>query len=154
MISYDDSVIWQNKRYKSEKLRCYNLYKSDKNVEDYLLLDLTKYQRSVFSQFRCGILPLEIETGRFRNIELQNRLCQICKTEVEDEIHFLLTCTAYTEPRKKLFKKALEFNHLFAIQDDFEKFTFLMSNLSKPVIKFLTSAIATRTKLLTVTITH
>ena len=105
MISYEDSVIWQNKRYKSEKLRYYNLYKSDKNVEDYLLLDLTKYQRSVFSQFRCGILPLEIETGRFRNIELQNRLCEICKTEVEDEIHFLLTCTAYTEPRKKSYSK-------------------------------------------------
>ena len=150
IISHDDSVDWQNKRYKSEKLRYYNLYKSDKNVEDYLLLDLSRYQRSVFAQYRCGILPLQIEIGRFRNVELPNRLCQICNTEVEDEIHLLLTCTAYTEPRVKMFRKALELNHSFEIEDDFEKFTFLMSNLQKPVIKFLTCAMATRTKLLTI----
>ena len=117
-------------------------------------MDLPKYQRSVFAQYRCGILPLQIEIGRFRNIELPDRLCQICNTEVEDEIHVLLTCAAYTEPREKMFRKALEFNHTFATQDEFEKFTFLMSNLQKPVIKFLTSAIATRIKLLTISNTN
>ena len=61
IISLHDDSKWQQKRYTSDKLRYYNLYKCDKSVEDYLLLDLTKYQRSVFAQYRCGILPLQIE---------------------------------------------------------------------------------------------
>ena len=114
-------------------------------------LDLSKYQRSVFAQYRCGILPLQIEIGRYRNIELSNRTCQICNAEVEDEIHFLLTCDAYAEARNKLYQKASSFENAFPEYDVFEKFTFLMSNLQKPVIKFLTSAIAIRSKFLTIT---
>ena len=129
IIYHDDCENWQNKRYKSEKLRYYNLYKSEKNVEEYLLFDITKYQRSVFAQFRCGILPLQIEIGRFRNIDLPDRVCQICDAEVEDEIHLLLACVAYAEPRERLLKKAVESNNFFPNYDVFEKFTFLMSNL-------------------------
>ena len=69
---------------------------------------------------------------------------------MEDEIHFLLTCHAYRDIRDKLFRKAYEYESEFYQQDEFEKFTFLMSNLQKPVIKYLTSAIAIRTKFLTV----
>ena len=150
ILSYQDDVDWQTSRYKSDKLRYYNLYKAEKNVEDYLLLDLSKYQRSVFAQFRCGILPLQIEIGRFRNIELSNRICQVCHTEVEDEIHFLLTCDAFVEPRTNLYQKAYTADKAFPTYDVYEKFTFLMSNLQKPVIKFLTNALAIRSKLLTV----
>ena len=89
------------------------MYKYDKKVEDYLLLDLSKYQRSIFSQYRCGILPLQIEVGRYKNIDLPQRICQVCSTEVEDEIHFLLTCNAYAKPRETLFKKATEFDYTF-----------------------------------------
>ena len=63
-----DDNEWDINRYKSEKLRYYNLYKPDKSPEEYLMLDISKYQRSVFSQFRCGILPLEIEVGRYRDV--------------------------------------------------------------------------------------
>ena len=86
---------------------------------------------------------------RYRNIDLPQRICQVCNTEVEDEIHLLLTCKAYTKQRETLFKKAAEFDNTFCEQEDLEKFTFLMSNLQKPVIKFLTSAIAIRTNILT-----
>ena len=58
------------------------------------MLDISKYQRSVFAQFRCGILPLEIEVGRYQDISLPERTCQVCGQAVEDEIHFLLTCDA------------------------------------------------------------
>ena len=151
IMSHNDDIDWQLKRDKSEKLRYYNLYKTEKNVEDYLLLDLSKYQRSVFAQYRCGILPLQIEVGCYRNIELSNRICQVCNSEVEDEIHFLLSCDAYAELRSNLFQKASQFDSTFLRYDVYEKFAFLMSNLQKPVIKFLTSAIAIRSKCLMVT---
>ena len=123
-------------------------------MEEYLLLDLSKYHRSIFAQFRCGILPLQIEIGRYRNIHLSERVCQICNNEVEDEIHFLLSCNAYAEPRSKMFRKAYEFDDSFFLQNHFEQFTFLLSNLQKTVIKFLASAIAIRTKLLTIPMTN
>ena len=130
------------KDIKSEKLRYYNLYKYDKTTEDYLLLDLTRHQKSIFAQFRCGILPLEIEVGRYRNVPLAQRICRLCLNEVEDEIHLLLNCHAYLSSRGKLFGKAREIEYNFSQFDEIEKFTFLVSNLQKDVIKCLTSALA------------
>ena len=150
ILTHTDVTDWDIKRFKSEKLRYYNLHKYDKSTEDYLLLDVSKYQRSIFSQFRCGILPLQIEVGRYRDVPLPQRVCQICHIAVEDEIHFLLNCHAYSTPRNKLFTNALKIEPSFLQQDEFEKFVFLVSNLQKPVIKFLTSALAIRTDLLTI----
>ena len=84
-----DLVDWDFSRYKSDKLRYYNLYKYDKDAEEYTKMNINKYQRSMFAQFRCGILPLEIEVGRYRDIPLKERICQLCNNAVEDEIHFL-----------------------------------------------------------------
>jgi hypothetical protein len=35
---------------------------------------------------------LEIEKGRHQNIPLNERICKLCKLEIEDEIHVLLQC--------------------------------------------------------------
>ena len=148
-IKNNDDNEWDINRYKSQKLRYYNLYKYDKSPEEYLMLDISKYQRSVFAQFRCGILPLEIEVGRYRDVSLPERTCQVCGQAVEDEIHFLLTCDAYSDPRSKLVCKAVEFDPSFSSLDEIEQFVFLVSNLQKPVIKYLTHALAIRTNILT-----
>ena len=55
-----DLENWNINRYK-DKLRYYNMYKSDKEKEDYFFLNITRYQRSLMAQLRLGILPLEIE---------------------------------------------------------------------------------------------
>ena len=44
-----------------------------------------------------GILPLRIETGRFSNLQIDQRICYMCKQNcnedvVEDEMHFILDC--------------------------------------------------------------
>ena len=47
----------------------------------------------MLAQIRLGILPLNIEVGRYRNQPLEERLCPICELqEVEDEFHFLFQC--------------------------------------------------------------
>ena len=143
-----DDHEWDYNRYNSVKLRYYNLYKYEKGPEDYLLLDVSKYQRSIFSQFRYGILPLQIEVGRYRDVPLANRTCQICNLEVEDEIRFLLVCNKYSEQRNILFDKAMESDEFFYFKDEIEQFVFLVSNLQKAVMKFLTSALAIRTSIL------
>ena len=112
-------------------------------------MNLTRYQRSIFAQFRHGILPLEIEVGRYRNVPLEDRICQICFTAVEDEIHFLCDCPAYSEKRNNLFRKATEIEPSFLNLDSIDKFVFLISNLQKPVIYYLIDALSIRTNNLT-----
>ena len=140
-----DSDDWDNRRYRSDKLRYYNLYKGDKNCADYLKMNITKYQRSLFAQFRSGILPLEIEVGRYRNIDLSERICKLCDLNmVEDEIHFLCVCPLYTEERGHLFSKVFLSNSSFSNLDSFDKFVYLMSNHERSVVTFLSTAFRKR----------
>ncbi len=51
---------------------------------------MSHQQRFLIAQLRLAILPIHIETGRFRGTQLSDRICQLCDTqEVEDEIHFV-----------------------------------------------------------------
>jgi hypothetical protein len=50
-------------------------------------------------------LWLMIEKGRHRKIDLENRLCPLCKFEVEDELHFTIKCTKLQELRNKFYQK-------------------------------------------------
>ena len=108
-------------------------------------MNISKYQRSLFSQFRCGILPLEIETGRFRNIPLGERICKLCGSGcVEDEIHFLCECSNYVDERKAMFSKAADCNPIFGHMDLIDKFVYLMANHERAVISYLSKAIEKR----------
>jgi len=90
------------------KLRTYAQFKNTFGVENYVTLNLTRQQRSMLAQIRSGILPINVETGRFRNIARENRLCTMCDTsEVEDELHFTLLCPFYNEIRKNYLHNLL-----------------------------------------------
>ena len=148
ILSEQDGLDWDVSRYKSDKLRYYNLYKCNKDIEDYVKLPSLKYHRSLLAQFRCGILPLQIEVGRFRNLQLDERICPICNIAVEDEIHFLCQCPLYNHLRCSLFKSASNEDHNFHSMDLFEKFVYLMSNQQKSVMKYLSKAVPLRTECL------
>ena len=61
---------------------------------------MKKKYRSVVAQLRSGILPLEIETGRWKGTELDHRLCQLCRSGcVEDKAHFLFNYEFYKSDR-------------------------------------------------------
>ena len=71
-------------------------------IENYITYNLSSSERSAMAQFRFGILPLNIETGRFRNQALEERLCTLCEfNEIEDESHFLFKCSLYDELRSE-----------------------------------------------------
>ena len=78
---------------------------------------------SFFCQFRSGILPLAIETGRYRNVPTDERLYEICNLNlVEDEIHFLCFCPRYQELRAELYQNVLSLYCLFPLYTDTENF--------------------------------
>ena len=54
-----------NNRKKPPKLRTFIMFKDIFEPETYIIKSMSRRRRSLMSQFRTGILPLEIETGRY-----------------------------------------------------------------------------------------
>ena len=100
---------------------------------------------SIFAQFRAGILPLQVEVWRFRNVLLGELTCTLCNQgDVEDEYHVLCVCTKYNDIRVALYKKAESQLASFNSIDNIEKFVYLVNNQQAHVIKFLVNALYRR----------
>ena len=68
-------------------------------------------------QLRAGVLPLNIELGRHRQIELQDRKCVLCYyDEVEDEFHFICKCPFYKNNRIELYNN-LDIDGMYVLTD-------------------------------------
>ena len=94
---------WSCKKEIKPKLRTYNLFKHNMCLEKYLSHNLTPGERSVITKLRLGVLPLAIETGRYINTPLEERLCTLCDiNEVETEYHFVFVCRRYEDLRDNL----------------------------------------------------
>ena len=61
---------WRGQALGVDKLRTYVRYKSQYCTETYVSLITNRQHRSILAQFRCGILPLKIETKRYQNLHL------------------------------------------------------------------------------------
>ena len=68
-------------------------------------------KRRIITMLRCGCLPLEVETGRYRSPKtpISSRSCQLCNDgSIGDEVHFLNSCRPLYRLRTKLFQAASE----------------------------------------------
>ena len=93
---------WTGNLSLKPKLRTYVLFKSMLEPEKYLDLHCNQKVIQIFTCFRCSVLPLAIEEGRRQNIDVSARLCKFCtKKVIEDEYHFLLECSTYSDLRKE-----------------------------------------------------
>ena len=106
------------------------LFKENFEPEEYCKIALPFNHRSAFAKFRCGVAPLRIETGRYENIVLENRVCHICDVFIEDEAHVLLRCPLYDDFRNHLYYVAETFNDNFNTLDDNQKLVFLFSDVN------------------------
>ena len=91
--------LWNDKgNANGNKLRTYRKFKSELCTEQYLNLNIPRTKRSPFVKLRCGVLPLQIELGRFQRIPIDQRICTQCDSgEVEDEMHFLMKYKKYRD---------------------------------------------------------
>ena len=81
---------------------------------------------------------------RFRSLDVEQRVCLICTSEIEDEFHFLMSCPNYTELRVNIFTKISSVYDYFNDMEDIEKFIFLNSNCQFEVAKYLLAAFEKR----------
>jgi len=138
---------WLNDVNAKPKLRTYKLYKTELAVENYVSMNLNRQERSVVAQFRSGILPLRVETGRFRGEAVEERLCTFCKQNVvEDEMHFLFHCDCYIDLKDNL-NQIMHENHLDN-KTEIEIVNFLFQNNPRQIAKYLTSAFLKRRHIL------
>ena len=126
---------WCTEVERFPKLRTYRLFKQEFKCEGYLLLNLPRNERSMLSQFRCGILPLRVETGRYVGEPIEERKCRLCtQNKIENEFHFLLECEHYSDARNNIF------GNLLSELDRNNLFTHLPNNYTRKSAKYLTCA--------------
>ena len=78
--------------------------KNTHKFESYLNINNFEHRRAI-SKIRTSSHKLQVETGRWENIEKHNRICKNCALDtVEDELHFLFDCSMHEIERQDLFK--------------------------------------------------
>ena len=132
------------------ELRTYRMYKQDYVLEDYVKLQMPIKHRTAFAKFRCGVAPLRLETGRYENIAENQRICPLCRSAIENEIHVLFHCNAYQSIRDVLTSKACGINANFVNLCDQDKLIFVLAdeNMIKVSAKTCFMILRTRNNLL------
>ena len=120
---------WQLETERKPKLRSFIQIHDFDNIQTLVKSDVSRYQRSLLSQLKFGILPLKIETDRYQGIPLEERLCKLCNSNsIENELHFMFDCSALNEIRQKAKE---QFNLNLNVSDQYQALKIL---LDKPNI--------------------
>ena len=123
------------KGLENSKLRTYYLFKTEHYKEPYLDFVKKKCQhRTALARFRTSSHKLEIEIGRYHNIDKDKRICKLCNSrELEEEIHMFSVCSAFDNSRSKLFNYLSTSCIQFPLLNNREKFIWAMSNPSPEI---------------------
>ena len=81
---------------------------------------------------------LEIERGRHvkpQKLPLEQRICQRCTSNsIDDEIHFLITCSYFATQRTSLLAESKLLNSEFDSLSNDDKFIYIMSSTHRPLV--------------------
>ncbi len=104
-------------------------FKNTFETEMYLNKPMPFKFRKCFSMLRCGTARLSIETGRYERLPVVQRVCEVCDSDnMEDDMHFLISCNAFTQERTNLFTHVSQFVGNFNELSLEDKFIVLMSD--------------------------
>ena len=92
--------------------------------------NLKRRPRSLTAKLLCGILPLEVETGRFKKgvkVDRDQRFCKVCNGgKAETEYHFLFSCDKLKEERSQAYLDCVSDFQYFILLQDSEKVKYLL----------------------------
>ena len=95
---------WRLEASRKPKLRTYIKIHDFSKTQTLVKANITRYQRSLITQLKCGILPLKYGTDRYQGIAPENRVCKICDINgPEDELHFVFHCLSLENVRSRMF---------------------------------------------------
>ena len=90
---------WHHTLETSSRYDMYRRFKSLIQPEKYLSVLTSRNLRRDFIQYRLGLSDLFVNKGRRLAIEKCLRLCPLCHSSIENEIHFTFVCPAYVDLR-------------------------------------------------------
>ena len=137
---------WQGElRDSTGKLRSYRLIKNEFHREMYLTLP--PYLRVPHTRLRISAHALRIETGRYNlpaPLPVQERTCWFCSEEqaIEDEVHFLFSCSLYTQERQEFLDYCKQINKSFPYLTDIDKWRFMSRCNDKYLIYLISKFIS------------
>lgn len=124
-----------NPKAQGNKLRTYSTLKDEFMMENFLKIDIERKTLSSFVKIRISNSNLLIETGRHRNIALENRICPLCKIEIEDELHFVCRCALLSNTRTEFFNCLSDIVPNFLHLSEKEKFNYILTSNDYDVSK-------------------
>ncbi len=56
---------------------------------------MNRKHRSALPKFRAGVTLIRLETGRYEGFDVDERICPICKNEIETDENVITRCPYY-----------------------------------------------------------
>jgi hypothetical protein len=122
LLFNDNRVIGRN------KLETYPNIKTNFKREQYLYADIDKKSFSNLINIRISKCNLNIAKCRYLKLPVEQRNCQLCHTDLEDEFHFLMNCDKLIHERVTLFRNIFDIVPSFTTMSDVETFMFLLTS--------------------------
>ena len=114
------------------KARLYLSFKRKPTYETYLETVKDRKIRLQYTKLRLSDHNLEMESGKHKKIERQQRFCSSCNSyNIGDELHFLFECSELYLIRAVIFQKMLKRNPDLNNLDKLQKFIFLSTSEKK-----------------------
>ena len=136
---------WNSLVSKSSSGVNYKIFKNEFGLNDYFL-KLNNKQCRILTAFRTRNHKLPVETGRWNNTPLSDRICHLCQSDIGDEFHFIMKCTFFNDQRLRYIKPYYR-NH-----PNVCKMSELMNHPDKNTLKNLTSFVELIMKTVTNTV--
>ena len=92
---------WDCHIQNSERFSVYRTFCTTNKLNMYLQIDLDNHLRYVMTKFRLGISDIAQHYYRYKNHSENDLICPLCNNGTEDDLHFLLICTAFSDLRAK-----------------------------------------------------
>ena len=135
---------FENITKETSKLRNYGLFKKDKGFEPYLVEIKNTSIRKIVTKFRLSNHKLMIEVGRHQGLNIEDRLCPLCRDSVENEFHFLFSCPIY-QYQRVLFLNPITTKHPnFPLWSNAHKMELIMTNTNYDVANYIAKSLEIR----------
>ena len=92
---------WHEHIYNSDRFTFYRTVCATHDVKRYIVLNMEKHMKFITTRFRLGVSELAVHYYRYRKVDGSKLICPLCSKSKEDELHFVLCCTALDEIRKR-----------------------------------------------------
>ena len=122
---------WTSHVESSDRFYLYRQLNLAHCIPAYLSIKMDRQFKYIMTKFRFGISDLLTHYYRYRKHRYSDLMCPLCKTSIDNEVHFVLCCPALNDLRER-FIPAKYYRHpcLF-------RFILLMSTTNEIIVKRL-----------------